>query len=352
MKVVPMFATAAVAVASLATRRARPPASPLWASPQWVVRVRLGGDIYLLIRRRQRRAIVTGPATEYARRSHATAPHRVPPREAVSSRVSWSRRRTAAMCSPHGDGGYRPVRLVGRRLAAGREPSMAVRGSPRGDRSSGVVRPLDLGDIEPGDRVDWRPTDGHELVFTGHAKTGSPTWGCTPSRPDGTGLRTIGAISTTESDERLVQRLPAVADGSTVAYWAWGPNAAGVSDGYAHLRDLVIGVDHRLAVRPQAEAEVDPQFSPDGTLIVVEAQSESEDRSQLVVGPVDGSRPGVAIGPTFSYKDDDAFAFSPDGTKIVLTVNDTTSILDIATGETTTLPGITSYPSWQRLRPT
>ena len=108
---------------------------------------------------------------------------------------------------------------------------------------------------------------------------------------------------------------------------------------------------HRLALRPQAEAGVDPQFSPDSKLIAVESQSESEDRSQLVVGPVDGSRPGVAMGPTFSYKDENDFAFSPDGTKVILTVNDSTSIIDVATGETTTLAGIPSYPSWQRLPP-
>jgi Tol biopolymer transport system component len=218
---------------------------------------------------------------------------------------------------------------------------------------SGDVQPLDLDGIEPDDGwAAWRPNDGSELIFTGHPRAGSSDRGLYAIRPDGTGLRTIGPMATSESDQQISFNEPQLSpDGSRVAYWNWELSDAGVLDGYLHLRDLDTGVDHRVRARPQPEAEIDPRFSPDGTMIVIEAQSETEDLSQLVVAPVDGSQPGVSIGPTFSYKDDSDFAFSPDGAKVVLTVNGVTSIIDVTTGRATIMPGIPSFPAWQRMAP-
>ena len=198
------------------------------------------------------------------------------------------------------------------------------------------MRTLDLGDIEPGDRVDWRPTDGHELIFTGHSKTGPPNVGLYAIAPDGTGLRTIGAVSTSDhwfNDFQLS------ADGTTVAYWAWGPNDAGVSDGWSHLRDLTTGHDRLI------ELYGDPRLSPDGTSILGET-------SQLVLGPADGSGPTRDIGPSYAGQDRKGYAYSPDGRKIMLTIGDpgATWIIDIASGESVVTP-IPVLPDWQRLAP-
>jgi Tol biopolymer transport system component len=119
--------------------------------------------------------------------------------------------------------------------------------------------------------------------------------------PDGTGLRTIGPVSTTESDAQISFQDPQLSpDGSLIAYSNWESSEAGVLDGYLHMRDRESGVDRRIAVRPIAEANVSPRFSPDGSTIVVEAQPDTEELAQLVVAPLDGSRPGVVIGPDYS----------------------------------------------------
>ncbi len=93
-------------------------------------------------------------------------------------------------------------------------------------------------------------------------------------------------------------------------------------------------------------------FRPTEATIVVEAQSETEELAQLVVAPVDGSRPGVVIGPDYSYTQDTTFDVSPDGNSIVLTVDGVTSIVDVASGQVVrTLEDVTSFPTWQRLAP-
>jgi Tol biopolymer transport system component len=198
------------------------------------------------------------------------------------------------------------------------------------------MRTLDLGDIEPGDRVDWRPPDGRELIFTGHAKSGSPM-GLFAIAPDGSGLRTVGAVSTEEHWFNDFQLSP---DGSTVGYWAWGPNASGVSDGWSHLRDLATGEDQLI------ELYGDPRLSPDRTLIL------GETSAQLVIGPGDGSGPTREIGPSYAGQDRAGYDFSPDGRKIMLTIGDpgVTWIIDVATGDSVATP-IPVLPNWQRLAP-
>lgn len=212
-------------------------------------------------------------------------------------------------------------------------------------------RPIDLGAIQPEDGwAAWRPTTGSEVIFTGHPRAGSPDIGLYAIRPDGAGLRAIGSVASSESDQQISFNEPQLSpDGSLLAYWNWEPSDAGVLDGYLHVRDLDSGVDHRVQVRSRLEAEINPVFSSDGLTLAVEAQSESAELSELVVAPVDGSTPGIAVGPHFSYKDERAYAFSPDGTRIVLVINGVTSLVEIATGVTTAMPGIPSLPTWQRL---
>ena len=122
---------------------------------------------------------------------------------------------------------------------------------------SGSIKTLDLGDIEPGGQVDWRPPDGRELIFTGHV-AGSSSMGLYAIAPDGTGLRTVGAVSTSDAWFNDFEMSP---DGSTVGYWAWGPNGAGVVDGWSHLRDVDTGRDRLV------ELYSNPRFSPDGRSI-------------------------------------------------------------------------------------
>jgi Tol biopolymer transport system component len=201
---------------------------------------------------------------------------------------------------------------------------------------SGRIRTMELGGIKPGDRVDWRPPDGRELIFTGRA-AGSPNLGLYAIAPDGTGLRTVGAASTSEAWFNDFQLSP---DGLTVGYWSWGPNAAGAVDGWSHLRNVVTGNDQLV---DQYSA---PRFSPDGTSIVGEAAS------QLVIGPVDGKPPARNIGPSYAGQNQHGYDFSPDGRKVMLTLGDlgVTWVIDIASGDKVVMT-IPSFPNWQRLAP-
>ncbi len=208
-------------------------------------------------------------------------------------------------------------------------------------------RTLDLGGVRPTGWVRWRPTDGSELIFLGSPE-GSSNVNLYAIRPDDTGLRTIGAGST--GDATLFFWEPHLSpDGSTIGFSTWGPNDAGVSDAWAHLRDLDTGED-RLD-----EEYSTPRFSPDGSQVVGEAAA------QLMTGPADGSAPAREIGPSFLAPNGSAagdqtnrqdFDFSPDSSKVVLTVGSpaVTWIIDVATGQAvrTTEP-ISNFPSWQRL---
>jgi dipeptidyl aminopeptidase/acylaminoacyl peptidase len=216
------------------------------------------------------------------------------------------------------------------------------------------IRTLHLGGVQPHHGwAAWRPTDGAELVFIGHPVAASPDIGLYGIAPDGTGLRTIGEVSTTESDTQISFQAPVLSpDGSLIAYSNWEESDEGVLDGYLHVRDLVTGVDRRVRARPWLEAEIRPQFSPDGNLLLLEAQNMAVNEAQLVVAPVDGSSPGVAIGQTFTWGAPLGFAFSPDGRQVILTLADGTSIIDVASGQTVVkLASIPSFPTWQRLAP-
>ncbi len=200
------------------------------------------------------------------------------------------------------------------------------------------MRTLDLGDIEPGDRVDWRPPDGRELIFTGHAKSGTPHMGLYAIAPDGTGLRTIGGHrhratpGSTTSSCRPTARRSATGPGDRTRRAS--------SDGWSHLRDLTTGEDRLI------ELYGDPRLSPDGTSIL------GETSAQLVLGPADGSGPTRNIGPSYAGQDRAGYDFSPDGRKIMLTIGDpaVTLLIDVATGEAVATP-IPVLPNWQRLAP-
>ena len=76
--------------------------------------------------------------------------------------------------------------------------------------------------------------------------------------------------------------------------------------------------------------------------------------SQLYYGTADGSTRSRAIGPTFPYTGRKGFDFSPDGRQIILALTSGTHIIDVETGEVTTLDLVVGdgfAPAWQRLAP-
>jgi Tol biopolymer transport system component len=220
-----------------------------------------------------------------------------------------------------------------------------------------TLHTLELGAIEPAGWVAWRPPDGREVLFTGHPTAGTTDIGIYAVRPDGTGIRTVADVATDQSSPSgpaslISYQEPQVSpDGSTLAYWSW-ETIGGVTDGFTHLRDIDTGEDRifrfELAEDPQSIGSSTPRLSPDGKHIVVQQGVET----RLAIGAIDGSVPQRAIGPTFSFQTEHAFDFSPDGTKVVLTVGSTTYLIDASTGEfAETAAKIPRFPTWQRQAP-
>jgi len=120
------------------------------------------------------------------------------------------------------------------------------------------------------------------------------------------------------------------------------------------VRDLDTGQDRLLDLYPLADSGYGPHVSPDGRSLVFESHSATTPGDvQLVIAPADGSQSATPIGPSY-HKEDRAFDFSPDGTKVFLTVSSPpgTTIIDLATGDfALTKQAIPSVPSWQRLAP-
>jgi hypothetical protein len=221
---------------------------------------------------------------------------------------------------------------------------------------NGTIRKVDLGDIELRGWVMPRPPDGAELIFTGRPTQGKNDLGIFAIKPDGTGLRTIGAVSTGESGDdagtrpnpqRISFQDPVLSpDGSTIAYWSWEPGAGGESpDAHLHLRDLTSGEELPLPFAAGNDGS-GPHYSPDGTMMVYEGPLPG-----LTYVPVDGSLPGRSIGPEFSYLDRQGFDFSPDGQQVLLYLTGRTIAIDVDSGEWTNLTDIKTVPSWQRLAP-
>ncbi len=94
-------------------------------------------------------------------------------------------------------------------------------------------------------------------------------------------------------------------------------------------------------------------YSPDGKMVVFEGHEKRPGSpEQLFYGSADGSQPAVPIGPPYIYSDRLGNDFSPDGTKVLLSMIGYTIEIDVATGEMDhSLNGIPSTPGWQRLAP-
>lgn len=187
-------------------------------------------------------------------------------------------------------------------------------------------------------------------------------------RPDGTGLRTIGTPYANDPSADPASAASPISfqdpvlspDGSTILYWNWGSRAATPGyhpEAYLHGRDLTTGKDLPVLFDPAGannpvgdDGGLLPRFSPDGTMVVFDSCPHSQ--SQLCYGTLDGSEPSRPIGPEFYWEDRVGFDFSPDGTKVILTMKSGSSIIDLETGvETPVLQGVPVQPGWQRLAP-
>jgi dipeptidyl aminopeptidase/acylaminoacyl peptidase len=227
------------------------------------------------------------------------------------------------------------------------------------DVASGGVTDLDLGGIDPNFWQMPRPPDGREIIFTANTAPGNPEQGLYAIQPDGTGLRTIGALATAESygkppapDRISFQTLALDPDGTTILYENWEPRdaAATASGDFLHLRDLDSGADLPLLFDP-TDGGLMPHYSPDGSKVVFEGTTDGGNTQHLVYAPVDGSGPSVQIGPSYSYQDRLGNDFSPDGKQVVLSMNLYTLLIDAATDETIKIRDIQTTPYWQRLAP-
>ncbi len=115
-----------------------------------------------------------------------------------------------------------------------------------------------------------------------------------------------------------------------------------------HLRDLSSGDELPLRFDP-TEGGLKLKFSADGTHVVFEGTTDGRASQHLVYAPLDGSGPSVQIGPSYGNANRQGFDFSPDGTKVILTLSSGSTIIDLATGATTPVPHVRTTPYWQRL---
>lgn len=223
-----------------------------------------------------------------------------------------------------------------------------------GDRAA---RDLDLGALIPDRFVGWRPPAGDEIVFVATAAGSGPDLGVYAIRADGSGLRQV-AMQRGESEpgqqdptQYSFQGMKLSPDGRTAAYWNWEPTVQPPHGCFIHLLDLTTGQDRRMSYDPEANCELGPEFTPDGSRIVAERQS-AEGMAQLFLALADGSAPRL-LGSSYQDTSRRGFALSPDGMTVVFVpLNGTGQVISIADGSVhDTDVEFISLPSWQRLAP-
>jgi Tol biopolymer transport system component len=212
---------------------------------------------------------------------------------------------------------------------------------------SGAVRRLDVGPLEP-DNPAWRPPDGQEIVFRGKSDGGSSS-ALYAIKPDGSGLRPITRI-VPSGDAYSASRLSP--DGAAVTYTNFNePDGSldGVG-GHVHVLDLRTGVDHLVADDPSVANETEPQFSPDGTLVLYRRYG-LDVQMRLMLAPRRGDTPARLVGPAQDPDGNYVIAFSPDGKQLFVSHQNGTpwQVITLADGSIQYGAAVDDWAHWQRL---
>ncbi len=214
---------------------------------------------------------------------------------------------------------------------------------------SDAVRRLDLGAIEP-EAPTWRPPDGREIVFRGRTDAGRSAAVYAIS-PDGTGLRALTPILPSE-DAYAGPRLSP--DGALVAYTNFSEpddSLDGVG-GHVHVFDLRTGAEHPVAVDASVANETEPQFSPDGTLVLYRRYG-LDVPMRLMLAPSTGGAAARQVGPAQDPDGNYVISISPDGKKLFVSHQDTTpwQVITMADGSVEYGAAVDDWAHWQRLAP-
>ena len=194
--------------------------------------------------------------------------------------------------------------------------------------------------------VSFMPPNGDEIVFRGVAKTpdGERSGIYAISRDGGAPRALTPADGSPDYDYEAPTPSP---DGRHLLYQSWDPVAERMR---FHKLDLATGEDQTFGQTGAGYGEGDGMFSPDGALVAYRGYSDGA--FQLWIVPVDGSAEPRPLG---AYIQGDAWhEFSPDGTKVMVNrtnKNVGTLLIDVATGDSTSLPDSTEPGTWQRLAP-
>jgi hypothetical protein len=209
------------------------------------------------------------------------------------------------------------------------------------------MRTLDVG--RPIHELSWLPPTGAEIVFRGEQLDRSdPTPAILAVHPDGTGLRTLTTRPAHSSND--FQGVAVSPDGNLVAYRDDGdPNGF-----QQHILDLRTGADRILQGPPGQFGAI---FSPDGTKVAF-LRGVPTDKVRLVVALVDGSGPGLELGPAAPFGSDgptiNNYTWSPDGTALLANYDDdkVARLLPINGSPPIDLDhGDVALPAYQRLAP-
>ncbi len=209
------------------------------------------------------------------------------------------------------------------------------------------MRRLDVG--RPVHIPAWLPPDGREIVVQGE---GDLPPGIFAVQADGGGVREL--TTRTPFDANDFKGSSVSPDGTRIGYRGDdGPGGLFRS----HILDLRTGQDRVLPLPPEATAQTEPLFSPDGQTVVY-GRFYSDDTIQLAVAPADGANVGLAIGPRVPFWEDgeniNNVLFTPDGTAVLANYDaeQAARLVPIDGSPSTVLiRGELALPSYQRLAP-
>ncbi len=222
--------------------------------------------------------------------------------------------------------------------------------------------PIDLGLLVPMD-IAWRPPLGETLLVRASGPRGVDLY---TVRRDGTGLQALGLPSPRLFGEQWDLGGPAWStDGGTIAYNVVERNP---STGVVRFRVHLVNADgshDRSVIGPKSDdvQEAWPQFSPDGSQLLVHRWTWSRDSGGsddglgwLAVLPADGGVIGRDIGPRIKGGEHTGLtkSWSPDGSRVLMRADNTQQVysIDPVSGEVSLLDWAGfDLPDIERLAP-